>query len=158
MPDGLYEYEVLAWSQYQAELLRRAGRGERMNDVDWAHVAEEIEDVGLSELHAVESFLNQIMLHLLKLHSWPENQMRGHWRSETVGFQNNLKRRFSPLMRQIIDVDVLYADAVKQLRAGDCATQFPAENPFTLDHLLKDDLDRLLSRFPSTGSDFDAGA
>jgi hypothetical protein len=27
MPDGLYEHDVLAWSQHQAELLRRLGRG-----------------------------------------------------------------------------------------------------------------------------------
>ena len=69
MPDGLYERDVLAWSQHQADLLRRLGRGERVNDVDWANIAEEIEDVGLSELHAVESFLNLIIVHLLKLHA-----------------------------------------------------------------------------------------
>jgi hypothetical protein len=45
MPDGLYERDVLAWSQHQADLLRRLGRGEQANDVDWAHVAEEIEDM-----------------------------------------------------------------------------------------------------------------
>jgi hypothetical protein len=50
MPDGLYERDILFWSQNQAELLRRLARGERVNDVDWEHVVEEIEDVGLSEL------------------------------------------------------------------------------------------------------------
>ena len=67
MPDGLYERDVLAWSQHQADLLRRLGRGERVNDVDWTNIAEEIEDVGLSELHSVESFLTLILVHLLKL-------------------------------------------------------------------------------------------
>jgi hypothetical protein len=57
MPDSLYEHDVLAWSEHQAELLRRLGRGERANDVDWANLAEEIEGVGLSELHSVESLL-----------------------------------------------------------------------------------------------------
>jgi Domain of unknown function DUF29 len=50
MPDDLYDRDVLAWSQHQAELLRRTGRGERVNHVDWENVAEEIEDVGRSEL------------------------------------------------------------------------------------------------------------
>ena len=27
--DGLYERDVLAWSQHQADLLRRVGRGKR---------------------------------------------------------------------------------------------------------------------------------
>jgi hypothetical protein len=148
MPDGLYERDILAWSERQADLLRRLAQGERVNDVDWVHVAEEIEDVGLSELHSVESFLNLIMLHLLKLHTWPESQACGRWRSEIVGFQRNLKRRFSPSMRRRIDVAGLYADAIDQLRAGDPDAQFPPENPFILDHLLNDDLSSLLSRFP----------
>jgi hypothetical protein len=148
MPDGLYEHDVLAWSLHQADLLRRLGRGERVNDVDWAHVAEEIEDVGLSELHSVESFLNLIMVHLLKLHGWPDSQACNHWRGEIVAFRNNLNRRFAPSMRQRIDVDTLYAEAVAQLRETDPAVQWPAENPFALDHLLKDDTNTLLDRLP----------
>jgi hypothetical protein len=48
MPVDLYHRDVLAWSEHQADLLRRVGRGERVNDIDWDLVAEEIEDVGLS--------------------------------------------------------------------------------------------------------------
>jgi hypothetical protein len=46
MSDDLYERGVLAWSESQAALLRRLAQGERVNEVDWAHVVEEIEDVG----------------------------------------------------------------------------------------------------------------
>ena len=152
MPDGLYERDVLAWSQHQADLLRRLARGERVNDVDWAHVAEEIEDVGLSELHSVESFLNLIMLHLLKLQAGPDDAASDHWHAEIVAFQANLRRRFTPSMRQRINLDSLYADAVKQLRAGDRRNNTPRPwtetNPFNLDQLLageSDDLVRHLS-------------
>jgi hypothetical protein len=31
MPDDLYDRDVLAWSEYQADLLRRLARGERVN-------------------------------------------------------------------------------------------------------------------------------
>jgi len=51
MPQDLYDQDALAWSQQQAELLRRTACGERVNGLDWEHVVEEIEDVGLSELH-----------------------------------------------------------------------------------------------------------
>ena len=148
MSDGLYERDVLAWSQHQAELLRRLGRGERVNDVDWTHVAEEIEDVGLSELHSVESFLNLILVHLLKLHAWSDHQARAHWRGEIVGFRNNAARRFAPSMRQRIDIGALYSEAVEQLRETAPGIQWPEENPFALDHLLMDDTDTLLTRFP----------
>lgn len=42
----LYDTDVLAWSTRQADLLRRMGAGERVNDqVDLGAVAEEIEDM-----------------------------------------------------------------------------------------------------------------
>ena len=46
------------WAEQQAELLRRLGRGERVNDVDWENLAAEIEDVGRSQLQSVESFVS----------------------------------------------------------------------------------------------------
>src|SRR3954452_3826498 len=88
MPDDLYDRDVLAWSEHQAGLLRRVARGERVNEVDWEHVIEEIEDVGLSELHAVQSHLHQMMVHLLKVHGWPNSPSAGHWRGEFVAFQS----------------------------------------------------------------------
>jgi Domain of unknown function DUF29 len=146
MPDSLYERDVLAWSQHQADLLRRLGQGERVNDVDWANVAEEIEDVGLSELHSAEGFLTLILAHLLKLYAWPQNDAGNHWRGEVVGFQAEAGRRFSPSMRQRIDVAALYAVAVKQIRATDRSVDVPADSPFTLDELLTEDGDVLLNR------------
>jgi hypothetical protein len=152
MPDGLYERDILAWSQYQADLLRRLARGERVNDVDWVHVAEEIEDVGLSELHSVQSFLTLILLHLLKLHAWPDNEACAHWRGEVVGFQDEAERRFAPSMRQRIDIGKLYTAAVRRLRASDPNCRLPAENPFALDQLLTGDLDELVAQLATSGA------
>ncbi|WP_428486598.1 DUF29 family protein [Rhodopila sp.] len=117
MPDDLYERDILAWSHHQADLLRRLGRGERANDVDWTHLAEAIEDVGLSELHSVESHLSLVLVHLLHFHAWPDSPSAGHWRGEVVAFQNNAKRRFTASMRQKLDIETLYADAVEQVQA-----------------------------------------
>jgi hypothetical protein len=140
MPDGLYERDILSWAQHQADLLRRLARGERVNDVDWEHVVEEIEDVGLSELHAVESFLDLMLVHLLKIHGWPGSPSVDHWRSEVSSFQKNAARRFAPSMRQRIDVEKLYADALEQLD-GVRFDSIPARLasvtcPVTLDMLL----------------------
>jgi hypothetical protein len=51
-----YDDDILIWSERQAELLSRRAAGELVNDadIDWPNVAEEIEDVGRSQLHAVE--------------------------------------------------------------------------------------------------------
>ena len=99
MPDGLYERDILAWSQHQADLLRRVARGERVNEVDWAHVVEEIEDVGLSELNAVRSYLRLMLVHLLKVHGWPDSAAADHWRREIMSFQSDAAQRFAPSIR-----------------------------------------------------------
>jgi hypothetical protein len=140
MPDDLYERDILAWSQHQADLLRRVARGERVNEVDWEHVVEEIEDVGLSQLNAVQSYLRLMLVHLLKVHGWPESPSVGHWRGEIVSFQADAAQRFAPSMRQKIDLNRLYRLAREQVSAasydGREPLQSPETCPFTLDQLL----------------------
>lgn len=141
MSDDLYDRDALAWSERQAALLRRVARGERVNDVDWDHVVEEIEDVGLSELHAVESYLERLLAHLLKLRGWPELETGDHWRGEIVTFQAGAARRFAPSMRQRIDLEGLYRTAVQQIEprryGGRPTLAPPAACPVTLDQLLR---------------------
>jgi uncharacterized protein DUF29 len=140
MPDDLYDRDVLAWSERQAKLLRRVARGERVNDVDWDHVVEEIEDVGLSELNAVRSFVRQILVHLLKLHGWPDLDAEQHWRGEIAAFQSDLVQRFAPSMRRRIDLANIYQRAVQQIAltqyGGNLAAAPPATCTVTLDQLL----------------------
>ena len=142
MPDDLYDRDVLAWSEYQASLLRRIARGERVNDVDWEHVVEEIEDVGLSELNSVRSYLRLMLVHLLKLHGWPASPSADHWRQEVVSFQADAMQRFAPSMRQRIDVAQLWRSALNQLADihydGVPPDPWPAACPFTLDQLLSE--------------------
>ncbi len=140
MPDDLYHRDVLAWSHHQADLLRRMARGERVNGVDWEQVAEEIEDVGLSELNAVRSFLRLTLVHLLKIYGWPDSSAVGHWRGEIAAFQTDASSRFAPSIRQNIDVAILFGDALRQLRRvtydGLPPLPLPAVCPFSLDQLL----------------------
>src|ERR1700761_6964403 len=150
MPDGLYERDILAWSQHQADLLRRVARGERVNDVDWEHVVEEIEGVGLSELNAVRSYLRLMLVHLLKVQGWPDCQTVNHWRREIMSFQPGALQRFSPSMRQSIDLGALYDRALRELRHatfdGVGPRPWPAACPLSLDELLSEDDQVLVDR------------
>lgn len=156
MANDLYDRDVLAWSEHQADLLRRLSRGERVNDVDWEHVVEEIEDVGLSELHAVQSYLHQILVHLLKLSGWPDSQSVRHWRQEVVVFQKDAARRFVPSMRRRIDLARQYQDAIEQLEDakydGIAPREWPSECPFTLDQLLHESRAALEQRLCAASS------
>jgi Domain of unknown function DUF29 len=144
MPESLYEQDVLVWAEQQAALLRRLAAGERVNDaVDWPNVIEEVQDVGLSELHACESLLRQALVHLLKARGWPEAPAVAHWRGETVGFLSDAAQRFAPSMRQRISLDGLYRKALKQVltgaKPGDPPRALPESCPFTLNELFAED-------------------
>lgn len=153
MPDDLYDRDILAWSEHQSALLRRVAQGERLNNVDWDHVVEEIEDVGLSELNAVRSYLRQMLVHLLKLRGWADSTACNHWRIELSGFQADAVQRFAPSMRQRIDVAALYKRARKQLDGlhldNRPPLRFPEACPFSLDDLLDGEPRELESRLAS---------
>lgn len=155
MPDGLYEHDALAWADRQAALLRRLAAGERVNDaVDWPRVIEEIEDVGLSGLRACRSLLRQALIHLLKLHAWPDSPAAAHWRSEAGVFLADAEDCFAPSMRQRVELDALYAKALGLAREATDATggprPLPDGCPFTLDELLAGSVAELAARLDGT--------
>jgi Domain of unknown function DUF29 len=156
MPDDLYDRDILIWSEHQADLIRRLARGERVNDVDWDHVAEEIEDVGRSELHAVESYLALTIVDLLKVHGWPASSTAQHWGVEAMVFQQDAVRRFTPSMRQKIDLERLYAKAAEGLEHatfdGSSPRTFPLRCPFTLDQLMGENLTGLMRHLTDAAS------
>lgn len=139
MPDGRYDRDPPSWSEHQADPLRRLARGERVNDVDWMHIVEKIEDLGLCELHAVESLLDLMLVHLLNLHGWPDSPSVDHWRAVISSLQKHAPQRLEPSMQQRIDIAKLRADAAEQLEGVHCdnvaARPPPAACPFTLDAL-----------------------
>jgi Domain of unknown function DUF29 len=153
MPDDLYDRDALAWSERQAALLRRVARGERVNNVDWDHVVDEIEDVGLSELNAVRSYLRQMLAHLLKLHGWPGSDACQHWRNEVATFQVDAIARYAPSMQQRINLPGTYELAQRQIapmrRSDRGGLPAPATCPLTLDQLLTAPVEDLEAAFTS---------
>ena len=136
----LYGDDILLWSERQADLLRRRATGELVNDaeLDWPNIAEEIEDVGRSELHSVESLLVQALRHMLKAEAWPLSRDAPTWRADAVDFRRQARRRFVPSMRQRIDVASLYADALAAIPdSQDGLPPLPIQSDMpTLDELL----------------------
>ncbi len=138
-----YESDILVWSERQAELLRRRAAGEWLNDaeLDWPNIAEEIEDVGRSQLNAVESLLTRALLHMLRAEACPLSRDAPGWRADTRLFRRQARRRFVPSMRQRIDLAGLYADALAGLPdTMDDQPPLPVPDvcPLTLDELLNE--------------------
>jgi hypothetical protein len=116
---GLYDDDILLWSEHQAALLRRLASGEHVTDrdLDWPNISEEIEAVGRSELRACEALLLQAVVHRMKQMCWPGSTEVPHWRGEEIRFRQEAADAFSPSMRSRIDMARIQRRALQRLPA-----------------------------------------
>jgi hypothetical protein len=70
-----YDQDLYTWSREQAALLRER----KFDQIDLVHIVEEIEDMGKSEQRTLESYLEALLIHLLKLVYQPSFRRRS-WR------------------------------------------------------------------------------
>jgi hypothetical protein len=157
-----YEEDIYAWSQRQAAVLRRMAADPARplpNDLDIRNVIEEIETVGRSELASVRSHLTRMLEHIVKAVSSPEAYPARMWMGEVAREQTAAARRFAPGMRQNLEVDEAWADALRlagvDLEAyGETLAPLPGACPFALQELLdtrrrpKEFVDRLAAALP----------
>lgn len=97
----LHERDFYLWTQSQAEALRAEAhrRAGGSNAVDWEQVAEEIEDMGKSDLRECYSRVETIIEHLFKL-AWSEQgPTRGGWRSTILRERSALELVLTPSLR-----------------------------------------------------------
>ncbi len=145
---SLYDDDIYAWTQQQAEVLRRLAETRRdlPNELDLENVAEEIEDAGKSELHRVEGFVRLILLHLVKAASVRDARAGDHWRKEVKIWRIDLRKDLTASMRAKIDLDEAWEVAVTKaeidLAAGDQVVPgLPGRSPFSVDDLAGDRFD-----------------
>ncbi|AFZ57872.1 DUF29 domain-containing protein [Anabaena cylindrica FACHB-243] len=72
MNSTTHDHDFYAWTQEQAHLLRTG----QFNQIDFHHIAEEIEDMGRSEKRELESRLEVLLMHLLKWQFQPNLRSR----------------------------------------------------------------------------------
>ena len=150
MPDArLYDTDFYAWTQEQAAALRRMAEARVNTELDLEHLAEAIEDMGGSDLRALESDLGRVIEHLLKLEHSPAPDPRRKWALSTVEHRSRAQReiRKSGTLRRMLPE--LLPDAWTSARkvAGKAMELFdgfdpatlPAECPYTLEQILDDD-------------------
>jgi len=72
MRPATYDEDLYTWSLEQASLLR----ARKFEQIDLEHIIEEIEDMSKSERRALQSFLETLLMHLLKWQFQPAYQGR----------------------------------------------------------------------------------
>jgi hypothetical protein len=137
---GLYERDLYTWCMEQAALLR-AGR---LDAIDAANIAEEIESLGNEQENALESSLRLILVHLLKWRYQPRRRTRS-WHGTIVRERGNyqVRLRKNPGLKPA--QDELMRDAYRRARREAAAetglplSVFPETCPFSLAQALDDD-------------------
>ena len=137
--ESLYEEDFYAWTQQQAELLRHLPA--IGNELDLEHIAEEIEDLGRSELRAAQSLCEHIIEHLLKLEYSGLDEPADHWRDEIVEWRLQLEKVLTRSIEAKLDVPGGYKAAIRLVRRLErdvpgLISRLPAECPYTLEQII----------------------
>ncbi|TRV48207.1 MAG: DUF29 domain-containing protein [Microcystis panniformis Mp_MB_F_20051200_S9] len=138
----LYEQDYLAWLEETAKQLRQ-----RQTDVlDWEHLGEEIEALGNEQRHKADSYLLQLLIHLLLYQYWPEELERcaKGWQDEIGNFRVELelllesKTLYNYFLTRIA---VIYPKAVKRVRQKSqlAAAIFAESCPYSPEQILDSD-------------------
>lgn len=147
MPKPAHELDdedFYARTQDQVAALR-ACKGHNRLDID--PLAEEVEDLGTSDLHAVES-VEQIMAQLLKLDHLSLDLPRNHWRAEIEACRASLERRLTGSLEDGVnrDLERRYERTRRLARVALIETEpgshrrFPTACPYDRDAILRCDV------------------
>ncbi len=133
----LYDEDFYAWAMATAALLRQR----RFAEIDIAHVAEELADMGKRERRALESHMRNVTLHLLKWRYQPEK--RGiSWRQSIRNGRIEIQKllRDSPSLTeqisQMLDDEYPAARADATDETGLSEETFPPHCPFIAEQVL----------------------
>jgi hypothetical protein len=137
---ALYQIDDSLWLEQTIKLLKN----KEFEQLDLENLLEELEDLGNEKKRRVESFLEQIIRHILLLQYWEAESKNNqyHWRAEIVNFQNQLKRYLTTNLRQHLEEHLpeIYQDARRYCqKKTNNSLDFPIECPYSLNYLLNFD-------------------
>ena len=135
-----HDKDVYGWAIHTAQLLR----DKKMNEVDFDGIVEELEEMGISNKHAMISRLALIISHLLKWQFQPN--MRGHsWKYTIREHRDEGKIHWedNPSLKNKLD-EIMVKAYKKALTKAISQTgleekTFPTECPYTFDQIMNDE-------------------
>lgn len=133
----LYERDFFKWTKMQAKHLKNLD----FSHLDISHLIEEIESLGRSERRTLESYLEILLMHMLKVTYQPKK----HTKSWDLSIKNS-RQKFKKVLKQNPSLkpklpDIL-TDAYESARldaavdTGLDETAFPVSCPWSLEEIL----------------------
>ncbi len=147
-PEQLYKDDFYAWTRDQAQALRRLAAERWNGPLDLEHLAEEVESLGSEQQWALESQLERVIEHLLKLEHSSNAEPRRQWMISVVDARGEIERRMTATIRN--EVERGLADRYRRARRKaelalgahsekDAARALPADCPYAFDDLIADE-------------------
>ncbi|MFI4963865.1 MAG: DUF29 domain-containing protein [Caulobacterales bacterium] len=135
----LYERDFFAWTQDQADALRRRS----VNELDWENLLEEVESMGRQARSELRSHLIVLLTHLLKWRFQPDRRSRS-WTFSILEQRREAERMVleNPSLKP--ELAEILADGYRtaRLRAARetrlTIKRFPKDNPFTWDQAMSE--------------------
>jgi hypothetical protein len=141
-PHDLYQEDFPLWAARPAELLR----ARRFDQLDLDNLIDEVEDLSRRECKSVESHLETIVEHLLKLALSPSSRPRRGWLTPVDKQRVKLARELTNTLQHHLQAELptlydgLRRPVARQLeKDGVRLAALPAACPFTLDQILDRD-------------------
>ncbi|MEI1377255.1 DUF29 domain-containing protein [Nostoc sp. UHCC 0926] len=138
----LYNQDFLLWTQQQAECLKKG----RWAELDVEHLVEELEALGRSEQKELGSYLQVLLMHLLKCQYQPERKTKS-WVNTISNSRNQIQDCLedTPSLQRFLEdwewIEKYYRrarrDAAKETQMP--IETFPLEFPFTMEQVLNPD-------------------
>lgn len=135
--DHCYGEDFHAWCISQAAALKT----KNWQDLDFDHLAEEVESLGKSERREISSRLGVLLMHLLKYAMQPEAHSNS-WRASILEQRQKISQslRDNPSLRsypsQILDTCYQDAADLASEETGIAQSGFPEKCPFTIEQIL----------------------
>jgi hypothetical protein len=135
--ETLYQQDYYQWLEITLNQIKM----KELDNLDWEHLIEEIEALGREQKHKVESYLRQLLKHLLLYQYWQSEKVycqRG-WAEEIDNFRAELEILLrSQTLYNYTDsiLPSTYQKARRSAIIKSELTNFPLECPYSLKEIL----------------------
>ncbi len=136
----LYNQDYLAWYETTLEQIKQ----KNVTDLDLDSLKEVLENLVRDIKRSGESYLKQIILHLLLIEYWDSEKINHrHWAAEITNFRDELETDMTANLRKHLDQEKenIYQKSIKYvaIKTGLNKKIFPNECPYSLQQLLDND-------------------
>jgi hypothetical protein len=143
MDKTLYDRDFYQWLTETAYLLAEG----RLSELDVTNLIDEIESMGKSQKRAIESYLNVLLLHLLKWIYQPDRRS-GSWKSSIRNSRRAIQKRIQESPSLTTYPETIFGECYALARenaadeTGLPLENFPQEPPFTIEQVLSEEFTR----------------